>query len=730
MPTAETTTARQVWDWPPERADEAVEALARRGGLAAGGGSEPVPRPAGVDGAGDGVGPWIEQVAGRLGLEVEETETPHSAARDLVRGCGPALLRVPGDDGRPASLLAVLGPAGGPLARGGGKVRLLGPDLAVYRRPVAEVASRVSRAAEAPVLPEVERLLARLALPARRASRARAALLRERLRAARLEGCWLLRLPPGASFWHQMREEHLPRELAKYLVTYALSFAMVLASWWLLGRGALDGHLSRDWLLAWALILITLIVPRQMSMWAQAKLAAGAGTLLQRRLLQGALKLEPDEIRHQGAGQLLGRVIESGAVQTHALLGGFLSVIAVIELAMSAWVLSQGAAPWTQVSLMVLWLILLLGVGWRYCEHRRVWTDDRLELTHELVESLIGHRTRLAQERRERWHEREDRLLEGYLVSSRRMDRRRTFLIVSSYAWMAVGIAGMLPAFVAGASSTAALALAVGGVLLAFRAFNKLSRGFTHLTAAWISWRQAAPIFHAAAREERAPAGLDVSRTAAEGGEDDVGADGAVALLEAQELVYRYRDRARPVLDGLSLTLRRGDRILIEGPSGGGKSTLAAILTRLRAPSSGLLLLGGLDRHTVAPEVWRRRVVSAPQFHENHVFTETFAFNLLMGRRWPPRRQDMIDALAVCRELGLGELLERMPAGVLQLVGETGWQLSHGERSRLFMARALLQGAEVVILDESFAALDPENLQRALHTALERAPTLLVIAHP
>ncbi len=58
-----------------------------------------------------------------------------------------------------------------------------------------------------------------------------------------------------------------------------------------------------------------------------------------------------------------------------------------------------------------------------------------------------------------------------------------------------------------------------------------------------------------------------------------------------------------------------------------------------------------------------------------------------------------------------------MPAGMLQMVGETGWQLSHGERSRLYIARALLQDAELVVLDESFAALDPENLQRALSSA-------------
>jgi ABC-type multidrug transport system fused ATPase/permease subunit len=71
-----------------------------------------------------------------------------------------------------------------------------------------------------------------------------------------------------------------------------------------------------------------------------------------------------------------------------------------------------------------------------------------------------------------------------------------------------------------------------------------------------------------------------------------------------------------------------------------------------------------------------------------------------------------------------------MPAGMQQIVGETGWQLSHGEKSRLYLARALLQQAEVLILDESFAALDPQTLQRTLRFVLEKAPTVLVIAHP
>ena len=119
-----------------------------------------------------------------------------------------------------------------------------------------------------------------------------------------------------------------------------------------------------------------------------------------------------------------------------------------------------------------------------------------------------------------------------------------------------------------------------------------------------------------------------------------------------------------------------------------------------------------------------------PQFHENQILTGTLAFHLLLGRRWPPTPADLTAAEEICRELGLGDLLDRMPAGLQQLVGESGWQLSHGERSRLYMARAILQQADLMILDESFAALDPANAQLAFSCVNRHAPTLLVIAHP
>jgi ABC-type multidrug transport system fused ATPase/permease subunit len=120
----------------------------------------------------------------------------------------------------------------------------------------------------------------------------------------------------------------------------------------------------------------------------------------------------------------------------------------------------------------------------------------------------------------------------------------------------------------------------------------------------------------------------------------------------------------------------------------------------------------------------------APPYPENHILSAPLAFNLLLARPYPHSSRDLTEAREICEELGLGPLLERMPDGLDQMVGETGWQLSQGERSRVFLARALLQNAELLLLDESFAALDPKNLRQCLECADRRAKTLMVIAHP
>jgi ATP-binding cassette subfamily B protein len=205
-----------------------------------------------------------------------------------------------------------------------------------------------------------------------------------------------------------------------------------------------------------------------------------------------------------------------------------------------------------------------------------------------------------------------------------------------------------------------------------------------------------------------------------------------IPVLHAQSLGFVHPNRVGPVLAGCSLSIHRGDQILLEGISGGGKSTLATILAGLRVAGNGFVLAGGLDRATLGDEGWRRRIALVPQYHENHIVAAPLIFNLLMACAYPHTAQDVAEAAEaaeVCRELGLTDLIDRMPAGFNQFVGDTGWRLSQGERSRIFLARALLQKAEVVLLDESLAALDPENCRQCLECVLRRAPTLILIAH-
>jgi ATP-binding cassette subfamily B protein len=708
--------------WSPSQLGSGLEALARRSKL------QPspvqVPHPpssiASLDNSAesrDALNQWIESAAAWLGLEAEPSTVTYEGLERLIENAGPAVLQLPGSSA-PRFLFL--------LPRNRGRVSLLAPDLRAVPLQLEAVRALLCRTLEETVAPEVDGLLNEAGIPEARCGAARAALLLERLRTKEVGGCWLIRQSPGAGFSSQVNRAHLPRRLGILLLAHAAEYLLLIVSWWLIGRAALSGHLDNGWLLAWALILLTLVPFRVLSTWLQGVLAINGGILLKQRLLFGALRLKPEEIRHKGVGQFLGEVMESEAVESLALSVGFQGLTAAIELIAAEVVLSQGVGRGLELVLLPAWVALTLLMGARYFQQRQRWTESRLSMTNDLTERMIGHRTRLAQEARHHWHDGEDEELERYLEMSERMDRAAALLMaIAPRGWLILGTLGLTWAFVASQGLNITLAISLGGILLAYRALKRLSLGLISLADAIISWQQVAPLFQAAGRPQLQGSPAIVFTPAARND-----GDGNQAVMEGHDLVFRYQDRGEPVLKGCSLTIRRGERVLLEGSSGGGKSTLASLLVGLRVPQSGLLLLHGLDRQTLGEQGWRQRVVSAPQFHENHVLSETFAFNLLMGRRWPPREEDMREASAICGELGLGPLLDKMPAGMLQMVGETGWQLSHGERSRVYIARALLQGAEVVIFDESFAALDPENVRLALDCVLQRASTLLVVAHP
>jgi ATP-binding cassette subfamily B protein len=640
-----------------------------------------------------------------MGYESQPAETPYASFDQHFPKMGPAIIHVSTLQG--PAFLALLPNS-----------KILTPALEKVRVSPARIRSALCASFESPVLDEIQSTLDRAEIPPSKQPRARDAMLRERLGSKRIRGIWLLRLPPGASFREQLSRAGIPRRLTALAIAHTLQYALWIGAWWLAGSNALRATPDRAWLIPWALLLLTLVPLRVLITRLQGWVAIGAGALLKQRLFLGALRLDPDSLRHQGAGQLLGRVLESEAVEALALSGGFLAFVAFIEIAASIFVLAAGAGGWLQSSLLVLWLAIAAALARSYFQRNRDWTNVRLHMTHDLVESMSGHRTRLAQLAAGHWHDGEDEALTEYLRSSQSMDSATARLIaLVPRGWLVVGLLGLVPVFVRGVNSPGRIAIAVGGVLLAYRAWKRLAAGAWQLAGAAVAWQRTSVLFDAATQPE-SPGSLDSTAPVE-----------TSPVIEARDLVFRYSDRTEPVLRGANLRIAAGDRVVLEGPSGGGKSTLVSLLAGVREPGSGLVLMRGRDRETLGAAEWRRRLAAAPQFHENHVLAETFAFNLFLGRRSVLGPADFAEAQEICDELGLGGVLERMPAGMLQMVGETGWQLSHGERSRLYIARALLQDAELVVLDESFAALDPENLQRAVECVVKRARSLLVIAH-
>jgi ATP-binding cassette subfamily B protein len=780
--------------WPAARAGEALEELARRSGLAVAAPELPA-MPASLDCADpQELQRWVDWAARRLGVEAEALATPLSGFEDLLRHAAPALLyaadtaQAEVGPERPRALGGLDGAAdqsglGGfyvLLRARGGKLQLIAPDLSLQIVSAASLSEALCAPLQAPLAAAMEHLLNVAEVPPARRERTRQALLRQHLALQSVCSCWLLRAAPGGSFWSQLRQARLPRKVLWMLLAFAAVYAAEIAGWGMIGQITLNGHLDLGWLAAWALLLFTLIPLRLIGGWLDASFALDMGRMLKTRLLAGILQMDLDAVRKQGAGQLLSRVMESQALESLALNGGMGVLVAVLELGIAAAVLAGGAGGCWHVALLVGWLLLTLALSWRLFQRLRDWTLLRLDLTHALVERMVGHRTRLAQERPGRRDAQEDIAMRDYLDASRAMD---TALVpaaaIMPRGWMLVGLLGLLPGFVSGTASAGALAVALGGMLLANRALSGISDGLAALSRAAVAWRQVAELFRAAhpasgrepflaAAAKVAPKGTEApamlaapeavdapvmlsaqevplvavqpgtvtAKTEAATPTSSTAAGAAIPcaapaarrkVVDASQLSFGYG--AHPVLQGLDLAIYSGDQILLEGPSGGGKSTLASLLVGLRQPDSGLLLLGGLDRHTLGAS-WQQLATEAPQFHENHILSGTLAFNLLMGRNWPASTDELQEAQEICEELGLGDLLQRMPSGLMQMVGETGWQLSHGERSRIFLARALLQKAELTVLDESFAALDPQTLERCLRCALQRSKALLVIAHP
>uniref|UniRef100_A0A8B9CIZ5 Mitochondrial potassium channel ATP-binding subunit n=1 Tax=Anser brachyrhynchus TaxID=132585 RepID=A0A8B9CIZ5_9AVES len=190
---------------------------------------------------------------------------------------------------------------------------------------------------------------------------------------------------------------------------------------------------------------------------------------------------------------------------------------------------------------------------------------------------------------------------------------------------------------------------------------------------------------------------------------------------------FSYPTRpGHPVLRDFSLSLPPGKTVAIVGPSGGGKSTVAALLERFYEPTQGSITLDGHDIASLDPS-WLRGQVIGFISQDPVLFGTTIMENIRFGK---PGASDE-EVYAAARLANADGFIRSFPEGYGTVVGERGAALSGGQRQRIAIARALLKDPAVLVLDEATSALDAES-ERVVQAALERAArgrTVLVIAH-
>ncbi|MCC5824453.1 MAG: ABC transporter ATP-binding protein/permease [Phycisphaerales bacterium] len=194
--------------------------------------------------------------------------------------------------------------------------------------------------------------------------------------------------------------------------------------------------------------------------------------------------------------------------------------------------------------------------------------------------------------------------------------------------------------------------------------------------------------------------------------------------IEFRDVGFAF-DETGPVLSGINLAIRSGERVAIVGPSGAGKSTTIKLLPRFIRPTTGQVLIDGTDTEDIPVPAIRRSIGMA--------FQEVFLFNASIFENLRYAREDatLEEVRAACRLTGIDHVIERLPKGYETRLSDYGAELSRGEKQRLTLARATLKNSRILILDEATASIDPQSSYVIMSAIFEKMAdrTIVVVTH-
>ncbi len=194
--------------------------------------------------------------------------------------------------------------------------------------------------------------------------------------------------------------------------------------------------------------------------------------------------------------------------------------------------------------------------------------------------------------------------------------------------------------------------------------------------------------------------------------------------VELKNISFSY-DGKKDVLKDISLTIPAGATVAFVGPSGGGKTTLANVISRFFDPKSGSVSIGGVDVKDISKEELMNTVSFV--FQNSRLVKDSVFENVRMGKQ-DATREEVMDALEKAQCM---DIIEKLPQGVDTVIGTKGVYLSGGEQQRIAIARVMLKNSPVIILDEATAFADPDNESRvqAAFSNLSKNKTVIMIAH-